>query len=170
VQYKQSAALRANDAAHRRPYRQSSEVHHGATALEGVKIMMLQTKLGVVGGALAFLIFGVGSASAHSVYEAEQTLYQRGFSDVRLERASLPYSFNACRGGTRYHIHVDYYGNLEEVDPIGPCYSYGNGYRNGYGSRYGNGYEYEDRRGYYGGNRYRGPDYGRRVPYDDRYR
>jgi hypothetical protein len=42
----------------------------------------------------------------HSVYEAEQTLYRRGFYDVRLERASLPYSFNACKRGTRYHIHV----------------------------------------------------------------
>src|SRR5215467_1257799 len=30
----------------------------------------------------------------HSVYEAEESLLRRGYYDVRLERASLPYSFN----------------------------------------------------------------------------
>src|SRR5438094_813960 len=51
----------------------------------------------------------------HSVYEAEHTLYRRGYYDVRLERASLPYSFSACKRGIRYHIHVDYYGDLVDV-------------------------------------------------------
>jgi len=59
--------------------------------------MLWRTKFCVVGGSLALLIFGAGTAGAHSVYEAEQTLYQRGYSDIRVERASLPYSFNACR-------------------------------------------------------------------------
>jgi hypothetical protein len=75
----------------------------------------------------------------HSVYEAEETLYRRGYYDVRLERASLPYSFNACKRGVRYHIHVDYYGDLVQVDALGPCG--------------GNGYEYYGRRPYY--DRYR---------------
>src|SRR5215467_9019194 len=75
----------------------------------------------------------------HTVYEAEETLQRRGYYDVRLERASLPYSFNACKRGVRYHIHVDYYGDLVQVDPIGSC----------------------------GGNGYR--DYGRRPSYDDEY-
>ena len=57
----------------------------------------------------------------HSVYEAEDALRRRGYYDVRLERASLPYSFNACKRGVRYHIHVDYYGDLIQVDPIGYC-------------------------------------------------
>jgi hypothetical protein len=57
----------------------------------------------------------------HSIYEAEDTLRRRGYYDVRLERASLPYSFNACKRGLRYHIHVDYYGDLVQVDPIGNC-------------------------------------------------
>jgi hypothetical protein len=73
----------------------------------------------------------------HSVYEAEDSLHRRGYYDVRLERASLPYSFNACKRGVRYHIHVNYYGDLVQVDPIGPCGD--------------NGYE----------------DYGRRRDYDD---
>src|SRR5262245_36314437 len=105
--------------------------------------MMWRTKSCVVGGALALLIFGAGSASAHSVSEAMQTLYEHGYRDVRVERASLPYSFNACRRGTRYHVHVDYYGDLVQVDAMGPC--------NGYG----NSSEYEDRGRYEGRYRYR---------------
>ena len=112
--------------------------------------MLRQTKLCVVGGALAFLILGVGSAGAHSVYEAMNTLRQHGYHDVRVERASVPYSFNACRRGVRYHVHVDYYGDLVQVDAMGPCYGNGNGY----------GSEYEDRGRYDGRYRYRGPDYG----------
>jgi hypothetical protein len=122
------------------------------------KIMLWQTKSCVAGTALALLMFGAGTASAHSVYEAEQTLYQQGYSDIRVERASLPYSFIACKRGVRYHIHVDYYGDLVQVDPMGSCY--GNG--NGYGSEYENGARYDDR--------YRYRDYGGRVPYDSRYR
>jgi len=83
----------------------------------------------------------------HSVYEAEETLQRRGYYDVRLERASLPYSFNACKRGIRYHIHVNWYGDLVQVDPIGPCGG------NGYGD-YGRRRYYDD--GYDGGyNRYR---------------
>jgi len=68
----------------------------------------------------------------HSVYEAEDALRRRGYYDVRLERASLPYSFNACKRGVRYHIHVDYYGDLVQVDPIGNCREADYGY---YGRR-----------------------------------
>src|SRR5262245_29331319 len=57
----------------------------------------------------------------HSVDEAEETLYRRGYYDVRLERATLPYSFNACKRGVRFHVHVGYYGELVEKDAIGPC-------------------------------------------------
>jgi hypothetical protein len=86
----------------------------------------------------------------HSVYEAEETLERRGYYDVRLERASLPYSFNACKRGVRYHIHVNWYGDLVQVDPIGPCGGNGYGY---YGRRpyYEDGYN----RGYYDRYRYR---------------
>ena len=108
---------------------------------------MWRSSLAVAGG-LAVMIVNASGASAagmhviqpstdrgliqrvHSVYEAEESLHRRGFYDVRLERASLPYSFNACKRGIRYHIHVNYYGELVEVDPIGPCArdDYGPGY------------------------------------------
>ena len=126
--------------------------------------MLWRTKFCVFGGGLALLIFGAGGASAHSLYEAEQTLYQHGYSDIRVERASLPYSFNACRRGVRYHIHVDYYGDLVQVDAMGPCYENGNGYGNANGS------EYEDRGRYDGRYRYRGPNYGGRPPSNGGYR
>jgi len=88
----------------------------------------------------------------HSVYEAEESLHRRGYYDVRLERASLPYSFNACKRGVRYHIHVDYYGDLVQVDPIGSCGDNGDRY---YGRR-----PYDD-------NQYSGRNHDR---YSDRYR
>jgi len=86
----------------------------------------------------------------HSVYEAEESLLRRGYYDVRLERASLPYSFNGCKRGVRYHIHVDYYGDLVQVDPIGPCGGNGYGY-NGHRRYYDDGYN----GGYYNRYRYR---------------
>ena len=91
---------------------------------------------------------GVMLQRVHSVYEAEQTLYRRGFYDVRLERASLPYSFNACKRGVRYHIHVNYYGDFVQVDEVGSC------------RRYDDGPTYSGRRPHYDRYRdYRGRDY-----------
>ena len=63
----------------------------------------------------------------HSLDEAEEALYRRGFYDIRGERASLPYSFNACKRGVRYHIHVNYYGDLVQVDEVGPCRRFDDG-------------------------------------------
>jgi hypothetical protein len=71
---------------------------------------------------------GTMVSRVHSVDEAEDSLHRRGYYDVRLERSSLPYSFNACKRGTRYHIHVNYYGDLVQVDPIGRCGDTGYGY------------------------------------------
>jgi len=89
-------------------------------------------------GAVALIFFSVSGAQAfgpgpskpagagivelvHSVYEAEETLHRRGYYDIRLERATLPYSFNACKHGIPFHIHVGCYGELVEKDAIGPC-------------------------------------------------
>jgi len=60
----------------------------------------------------------------HSLYEAKQTLYGLGYYEVQVQRASLPYSFTACKRGVRYHIHVDYYGDLVEVEQFGACREY----------------------------------------------
>lgn len=89
--------------------------------------------------ALAALAASGSSASAHSINQARNALQDRGYYDIVLERSSLPYSFNACKGGSRFHIHMDYYGALIDVDRIGRCYGYGRRYRD---------QDYEDRYSY----------------------
>ena len=79
----------------------------------------------------------------HSIYEAEETLHRRGYYDIRLERATIPYSFNACKRGIRFHVHVGYYGELVERDAMGPCERDDYGY---YGQR-----RYPDRPRYWRG-------------------
>jgi hypothetical protein len=61
----------------------------------------------------------------HSLHQAEHKLRRLGYYAIDVERASLPYSFQACKRGVRYHIHVDYYGDLVQVDELGRCRDYG---------------------------------------------
>jgi hypothetical protein len=114
---------------------------------------------GTTGIATAFANTQTGSIieRAHSVYEAQHKLQRLGYYDILTQRASEPYSFIACKRGHRFHIHVDYYGDLVQVDDAGSCWNYG--YNDG--SRY-----YEPRRRYSGGYRY--SDY-RRYRDDDDY-
>ena len=65
---------------------------------------------------------GAFNEVSETVHAARDTLYRRGYYDVQLERSSLPYSFNACKRDIRYHIHVDYYGGLVEIEAVGRCY------------------------------------------------
>ncbi len=85
----------------------------------------------------AFVHDGTGTMvqQVHSPYEAKHTLSDLGYYDIRLERSSLPYSFNACKRGVRFHVHVDYYGDLVQVDEIGPCREYSEGGSRYYGPR-----------------------------------
>lgn len=83
----------------------------------------------------------------HSLGKAEQSLYDLGYYDVRVERATLPYSFHACKRGMRYHIHIDYYGTLVQVDRIGSCGDYADSPN------------YSGRRSHYNGYRYRRDNY-----------
>lgn len=84
---------------------------------------------------------------AHSVYEAKHKLHYLGYYAIQIERASEPYSFLACKRGQRYHLHVDYYGDIVQADQAGSCETYGDND----GTRYD-----EPRRRYQGGNRYSG--------------
>ena len=71
--------------------------------------------------------------NVHSLDDAREKLYRHGYNNIHIERASVPYSFVACKRGVRYHIHINYEGDFEQVDPIGACggYGFGNGYGNG---------------------------------------
>ena len=60
----------------------------------------------------------------HSFYEAKHKLRYLGYYAIQTERTSVPYSFIACKRGQRYHIHVDYYGDLVQVDEAGSCHDY----------------------------------------------
>lgn len=75
---------------------------------------------------ISIALHGAGTIvqHVHSLGEAEDSLYGLGYYDVRVERATVPYSFNACKRGIRYHIHIDYYGTLVQVDRLGSCGDY----------------------------------------------
>lgn len=62
------------------------------------------------------------------VDHAYRKLRKHGFYEIALERSSIPYSFSACKRGKRYHIHIDYNGELEELNSLGACHQYSNGY------------------------------------------
>ena len=113
----------------------------------------MRTSLYSLAGALALLVSGTSLASAHSGYEARDKLSALGYHDIRTERInSLPYSFTGCKHGTRYHIHVDYYGELTDVDEVGRCDGYDRGetrYEEPRRYRRNNGYNRYQR---YGGN------------------
>src|SRR5262249_6862182 len=87
-------------------------------------LKMRRATFGAV-AAVTAIAAGASAAQAHSLYEAKDSLYGLGYYDVQVERASLPYSFNACKRGVRYHIHVNWYGDLVQVDELGPCGDYG---------------------------------------------
>ena len=87
---------------------------------------MRNTTIGEAIG-LAALALGASAAYAHTLDEATDMLYGLGYYDVRVERASLPYSFNACKRGVRYHIHVNWYGDLVQVDELGGYRSHNDG-------------------------------------------
>lgn len=75
----------------------------------------------------------------NGVDHAYRKLEKHGFYEITVERASAPYSFNACKRGKRYHVHIGYDGELEELNSLGACHQYAyDGYdeRPRYYSRY----------------------------------
>ena len=87
--------------------------------------MILKSTLVAAAGSLAMLLAATSTANAagfapsaksvtgpdtgslitrvHSLGEAEDELARIGYYDIHVERASLPYSFIACKRGARYH-------------------------------------------------------------------
>ena len=74
-------------------------------------------------GALTALTFMAGTASAHDAYQVRNDLQQRGYYSIRFLDAQPPhFQVNACRGGERFHLHVNFQGRITERDAIGPCH------------------------------------------------
>lgn len=90
--------------------------------------------------ALSFLpavtLFAV-QAEAHSPQAVRYKLRDSGYSRIRFTDRVLPiYQLNACRGGRRFHLHVNYYGEVVRRYSIGWC-SNARRYRRDYtGGRY----------------------------------
>ena len=81
---------------------------------------------GAAGSAKAFTGTQVNSIveRVHSFYEAKHKLRDLGYYAIQTERSTPPYSFVACKRGQRYHVHIDYYGDLVQVDEAGACHDY----------------------------------------------
>jgi hypothetical protein len=64
------------------------------------------------------------NAFAHNAREVEHILQDHGYSRIEFTSTNPSnYMANACRGGTRYHFHVNNYGEVTERREIGPCYN-----------------------------------------------
>ncbi len=62
------------------------------------------------------------SASAHTPQDVVHKLQEHGYRQIEFLDSTPPdYMANACRNGTRYHFHVDYYGVVTERREIGSC-------------------------------------------------
>ncbi len=91
------------------------------------------TKIATFAGAIAAAtLITSTAASAHSADAVQEILENHGYSRIEFTDARPPnYMANACRGGVRYHFHVNYYGNVTERREIGSC-----GYRAERAERY----------------------------------
>jgi len=72
--------------------------------------------------ALLFIAFAwATSALAHDIGEVRDALTQQGFDQLEFSRTKPPFKLDACRGGERFHLHVDFYGKILEQTPFGSC-------------------------------------------------
>ena len=58
---------------------------------------------------------------AHSTEEVRRSLREQGYDQLEFSRTKPPFKLDACRGGERFHLHVDYYGKITEQTPFGSC-------------------------------------------------
>jgi hypothetical protein len=72
--------------------------------------------------ALIFVAFAWATPVwAHDIDEVRGELRKQGFDQLDFQRAKPPFKLDACRGGERFHLHVDYYGKIIEQTSIGSC-------------------------------------------------
>ena len=60
-------------------------------------------------------------ASAHGVEKVRRELREQGFDQLEFSRTRAPFKLDACRGGERFHLHVDFYGKITKQTQIGSC-------------------------------------------------
>ena len=74
------------------------------------------------GMAAAFSILAIAPASAHTPQKVRYMLQERGYYKINFTDRILPvFQLDACRRGKRFHLHVNFYGDVTRRDRIGWC-------------------------------------------------
>ena len=76
-------------------------------------------------GASVMALTALGGATLASAHDGSQVRYelrQQGYSRIQVLVGGAPFQINACRDGTRYHLHIDSYGQITERAPTGACH------------------------------------------------
>lgn len=72
--------------------------------------------------ALIFVALAWATAAwAHNIEEVRRALRQQGYDQLEFSRTKPPFKLDACRGGERFHLHVDFYGKILEQTAAGSC-------------------------------------------------
>ena len=61
------------------------------------------------------------AANAHGAGQVREELRGAGYYQIQFIEDEAPFQVNACRGGERYHLHIDWYGQITERSPTGEC-------------------------------------------------
>jgi len=73
-------------------------------------------------GTFAFVVLGLAtSAHAHKLKQVHRELSSQCYEQIEFERTKFPVWVNACRGGERYDLHVDWYGKIKKKTRTGSC-------------------------------------------------
>jgi len=73
-------------------------------------------------GTIAFVaLCWTVSAWGHGADRVRRELSDQGFDQIEFTVAKAPFQVNACRGGERFHLHIDYFGKVTQETRIGPC-------------------------------------------------
>lgn len=81
---------------------------------------MSKTLIGVVSISLTTLGWAT-AASAHDASQVRRELRERGYYQIQFIEDEAPFQVNAYRDGERFHLHIDWYGQVTERTPLGPC-------------------------------------------------
>ena len=82
--------------------------------------MLKSVALGGLAATISML--AVAPASAHTPQKVRYMLQDRGFYRIHFTDRYLPtYRLNACRRGKRFHLHVNFYGEVTLLERTGWC-------------------------------------------------
>lgn len=81
---------------------------------------MLKSILPSIGIAAAAMVLPM-TADAHDSSQVRYELRQQGYTQLQFIVDEAPFQVNACRDGERYHLHVNWYGNITERARVGEC-------------------------------------------------